>query len=202
MEAEELMTYEKWYESQCDIGYDVCEGWIEQECDHALADIMHKAGMPECLWRKCSGRFINWSVGGYDDYVTFDMGVELHKIPKDHSLRQRFPFAFLAQDKEFTHSHSVLYYRSTRSPNSLSPEYLWDYQGYVHANNDTPFSEGSIYDGMEWGLVAELMEDQTDGLMEVLTQYADDICHLALCSLRADYDWFYSEERYKEEMGL
>jgi hypothetical protein len=53
---------------------------------------------------------------------------------------------------------------------------------------------------MAWVDAARLMQEQTDELMEVLKQYADDACYLAMCTLREDYDWFFSEGRYNEEI--
>ena len=199
MLAEKPLTYEKWYELQCDIGYDIDDEWIQQEADHALADILQKAGMPNCMWRNNYGG-VNWSVGGYDDYVTFDIWVELNKIPKDHDLRVRFPFAFVAHEKDFAFEHEVCWLRGTRTPHSLEYQWQWSEQNYLDADDDTPFEECTVYDGMPWGDISGLMQEQTDELMEVLKQYADDACYLAMCSIRADYDWFYSEERYNEEI--
>jgi hypothetical protein len=196
MEVAEIKpTYEKWYEWQCDIGYDVDEEWIHQEADHALADILQKAGMPNCMWRNNYGG-VNWSVGGYDDYVTFDLWVELHKIPKDHKLRVEYPFAFLADEKDFAFEHEITWSRNVRRANSLE----WNFNMNTEYDSDEALEEGTIYDGMNWQDAYQLMDDQTEGLMEVLKQYADDACYLAMCSIRADYDWFFSEERYNEEI--
>jgi hypothetical protein len=196
MLAEKPLTYEKWYECQCDIGYDVDEEWIHQEVDHALADILSKAGLANCMWRNNYGG-VNWSVGGYDDYVTFDVWIELQKVPKDHDLRLRFPFAFLAHKLDIAYEHEVCWLRGTRTPHSLEYQWQWSEPDY---DIEAPLEEGTVYDGMAWVDAARLMQEQTDELMEVLKQYADDACYLAMCTLREDYDWFYSESRYNEEI--
>ena len=189
------LRYEEWYESQCAFGYELDDEWLHQECDHALADILQKAGLKNCMWRNNYGG-VNWSVGGNDDYVTFDMWVELHKIPKDHSLRTRFPFAFLAAEKDFAYEHEITWSRSVRRPHSLE----WNFNINTEYDKDEPLEEGTVYDGMNWQDAYQLMDEQTVDLMEVLKQYADDACYLAMCSIRADYDWFFSEERYNEEV--
>ena len=190
-------TYEKWYEWQCNIGYDVDDDWVKQEVDHSLADILQKAGLKDCMWRNNYGD-VNWSVGSYDDYVTFDTWVELNKVPDSHELRLRFPFAFLAHKLDLAYEHEVVWQRGIRRPHSL--EYQWNWSNSAHDyDEDEPFEEGTVYDGMMWLDISNLMVEQTDSLMEVLQQYVDDACYLAMTILREDFEYYYSEERYNEE---
>ena len=198
MQAEEIKpTYEEWYEAQCNIGYEVDDDWVKQEVDHSLADILQKAGLKDCMWRNNYGD-VNWSVGSYDDYVTFDVWVELNKIPDSHELRVRFPFAFVAHKLDFAYEHEIVWQRGIRRPHSL--EYQWNWSDCDFYRQDDTFEQGTIYDGMTWFDVSQLMQEQTDGLMEVLQQYVDDACYLAMSILREDYEWFYSESRYNEEI--
>ena len=64
---------------------------------------------------------------------------------------------------------------------------------------EEPFDMGTIYDGMEWDLIRMLMMEQTEQLMEVMQGYVKDACDSVSSTLRADYDYYFSEERYNEE---
>ena len=200
MLAEKPLTYDEWYECQCEVGYDIDDEWVQQEADHALADILQKAGLKSCMWRNNYGD-VNWEVGGNCDYVTFDVWVELNKVPEQHQLRIQYPFAFLAHKLDFAYEHEVVWVRGTRRPHSLEYQWQWSWENNPKLiDEDEPFEADTIYDGMPWREVEELMQEQTDGLMEVLQQYVDDACYLAMSILREDYEWFYSEDRYNEEM--
>ena len=199
MLAEKIPTYEEWYEDRCNIGYYADDEYVQQEADWALDEILVKAGLKGVMYRNTNGRDISWCVGSHgSDYVAYDIWVDVHKVPKQHPLRTQYPFAFLAQDLDFAYEHHIDLSRG-RTIDTLEPVWQWSYEDYANADDDTPFEEGTVYDGMTWDVIAQLMSDQTDALMDVFKDYADDACYVAQCSLAADYDYFFSEERYKEE---
>ena len=193
------MTYDDWLEQQYGCYY-VEPEFIEQEIDHALADITSKLDVKGVMWRN-SNRDPQYSYGGYDDFLHYDVWIDLPKVHQSHPLRERYPFAFLADKLDFAYEHQIDISTQYRYPHA-EPRWEWSYQNYINADDDTPFEEGTIYDGMTWDVIAQLMSDQTDALMEILKQYYDDACHLALVCLREDFDYFFSEERYREEMEL
>lgn len=211
MNAQHKPTYDEWFKGRCDEGYDIGEEWFNEEIDWALREVMKKAGFFN-KWeadlphkqvlahndnREIKWSTANWSVGGYGDHVTFSAYIDPRYVPEGHELRQRYPFAFLADAQEFAFDHMVV--PSGSRGMSLTYEWEWNDGVYRYADDEEPFNMGTVYDGMEWGLIRMLMTEQTEQLMEVMQQYIDDACNSVLRTLRADYDYFFSEERYKEE---
>lgn len=208
MNAEAKPTYDEWFKERCEFGYDVDEDYLKEEVRWALNKVLADAGLLNVSeeGEVMNGQVlefndysdINWSVGGYDDFVTFHMFVDPRKIPQGHELRLRYPFAHLADDLEFAYEHRIEP-TGVRHRNSLTYEWQWTDQHFAFASDDEPFEMGTIYDGMDWELISKLMVVQTEELMEILKQYADDACYLVMSTLRADYDYYFSEERYNEE---
>lgn len=208
MNAETKPTYEQWWEDRCNEGYYADEDWLNEEVEWELRKVMKEAGFfnkweadlphKQVMWHN-NNQDTYWSVGGYDDNVTFSVCIDPSRMPRDHELRARFPFAFLAAEHGFAFDHYV--HPAGRFSRSLTNNYQWTDGNYANssATGDDVFSEGTVYDGMEWEEISKLMVEQTDDLLEVLEQYVDDVCNAVMRTIRVDYDYFFSEERYNEE---
>lgn len=206
MNAETKPTYDEWFKDRCEWGYDVYDEWLNEEINWALRKVMKaqkffnkwEADLPhKQVLAHNDNREINWSVGGNDDHVTFSTHIDPRYVPEGHELRQRYPFAFLADAQEFAYAHMVV--PSGSRGMSLTYEWEWTEGAYLHADDEEPFDMGTIYDGMEWDLIRMLMMEQTEQLMEVMQGYVKDACDSVSSTLRADYDYYFSEERYNEE---
>lgn len=204
------LTYEQWFESQCNFGYDIDEDWLIAEIEHqckaigkangigeeTLRPVLYKRGDPYAPSRQT----LYYEVGGYNDEVLFECDTWLDKIPEDSPLRVEYPFAFEAYRLGFISRPCVdisgnrHYYQST--------DYEWATGNTYYEFVDEPLREGSLYDGLPYEVFEEHAREQADELMPILEAIVKEVGEACANCLRADYDYFFSEERYNEEKEI
>lgn len=208
-EAEELMTYEKWYESQCSIGYDVDEDWLCELAEGMTTEVSksNKLGLalnayvfaPRSTKFKPSRQTLEWQVGHYlgDSNVVWEVTVNLDAVPDDSPLRLQYPVALDAFKHGYLDKmHVDIINRHTHPRHEMN----WGtFVGYMIGDTVT---DDSIYGGMMLEDYEEIAEQQAVELSEFIGAVCEQAYADVTSVLYADYEWFFSEERYKEEMGI
>lgn len=210
---EPVPTYEEWYESQCNYGFDLDEDFLIDSIEHYCKSIGKSNGLgegtidPQLYKRDATGykpmrQTLAYEIGGYNDFLVFESIIDYKSVPEDSKLRLEFPLAFDALKHDFIYDtwcdmagRNVKYYEMRWE--KTDGDYLDEYD-----DNHKPIAEGSIYDGMPSDVYLQLADEQMDGLAEYVKAVIEEITDAALSGLRADYEYFFSEERYKEELEL
>lgn len=207
MEAEETMTYEKWYESMCNIGYDVDEAWLVDIADDTTTRVSksNKLGLaldayvfpPNTTKFTPSRRTLEYTIGTHlgDSNVVWENHVDLDVVPDDSPLRIEYPLAFDA----FKHGYiGNLHVDIINRYTHPTHEVVWN-NDFGYFDGDT-VTEDSIYGGMDMADYEELAQEQAEGLGKYIEAVCEQAYEEVTASLWADYEWFFSEERYKEEV--
>jgi len=209
MEAEEMMTYEKWYESQCHDGYDVDEDWLCQEITYLTNKIGISNGWgtafdpyifpPSSTKFKPHRNTLDYSIGHYlgDSNVVWECHIDLHELPPDSPVRAKYPMAMAAVDAGILRYTLIDIAHSARFPRA---EHDWQFENHDDYLDEDPIDIGSVFDGMEWELFEELAQKECEALMDEAFAVYEEMSEQVTAALFADYEWFYSEERYREEI--
>jgi len=203
------LTYEQWYEQQCHFGYDIDEEWL---CDliESTSDAVGESngiGKDTLVANvfspsnklKPNRRTVDYSIGNYlgDSNVVWEVLVKPENIPQDSKLRTLYPLAFSAYTTGFWGYVHIDIAHSARSPRAEITSEWGDGGLELYEPVHTP----DIYDGMMYEDYEQIAQEQIDQLEQDLMAIYEQMCEQVTLSLWSDYEWWFSEERYKEEMG-
>jgi hypothetical protein len=210
-EVAEIKTYDQWCEQQCNFGYDVDEDllcdWIESTSDAVgesngigKATLVAYVFPPSSTKFKPNRRTVDYSIGNYlgDSAVVWEVIVKPENIPHDSKLRTLYPLAFSACTAGFWEYVRIDIAHSARFPRAeITSEWA---DGGLELYE--PVKTSDIYDGMMYEDYEQIAQEQIEQLEQDLMAIYEQMCEQVTLSLWSDYEWFYSEERYKEEMNV
>lgn len=201
------VSYEDWYETQCNIGYDVDEDWLCELADDMTNEVSksNKMGIaldayvfaPRSTKFKPNRQTLEWSIGHYlgDSNIVWEVTVDLGEVPDDSPLRTQYPLAFDA----FKHGymgkmHVDIINRHTH------PRHEVNWEPFVSYLIGDTVTDESIYGGMP----LEDYEDIAEQQVSDLSDFVGAVCEQAYADVTSvvygDYEWFFSEDRYKQEI--
>ena len=196
LKPQPTMTYEEWFERQCAFGYDIDMTWLEEELEYQRK--AHKLGFlfDDDLTIE------DYCVGGYthEDRVRFKTYVHIKRMPPDHFLAAEYPIAYeacrlgLIDGVSFSPSVSRGYGHAECWSTDVGSNRYW-------IGGDFLLDEGSVYDGMSGIEFMGLATDEMQGLVDALKMAVEEIADATARTLRADYDWHFSEAYYEESVA-
>ena len=210
MEAEEPITYEKWFESQCHFGYDVDEEWLCDLIESTSDAVGESNGIGKATLvanvfspsnkLKPNRRTVDYSIGNYlgDSNVVWEVIVKPENIPQDSKLRTLYPLAFSAHTAGFWEYVRIDISHTARYPRAEITSEWADGGLDLYEPVRTP----DIYDGMMYEDYEQIAQEQVDQLEQDLMAIYEQMCEQVTLTLWSDYEWWFSEERYKEEMNV